>query len=290
MIMRQSRSAGACAGAALLLFAGLIAAHQEAAGQTTLGRIREDNLVRIAVAGEVPYGYEGEAGRFTGEAPEIARVVIERIDPEIEIEWQTVEFGQLIPGLLAGQFDIAAAGMFITPERCEQVAFSDPTYVIGEALAVKAGNPKDLTDFESISAREDARVGLIAGTVEPNYALVTGIPGDRALLYRDFDQALGALKEGEVDAIALTSLTAQRLVDEENGLEATKQFFPTLDGEEVRGYGAFAFRQEDEALVQAFNEELSRFLGTEEHWELVEPFGFTPEMAPDMTAQILCAD
>lgn len=287
-MVRKARSVLA---AALLLGAALVSAHQDALAQTTLGRIREDNSVRIAVAGEAPYGYQDDAGRYTGEAPELARLVLERIDPEIEIEWQTVEFGQLIPGLLAGEFDIAAAGMFITPERCEQVAFSDPTYVIGEAFAVEAGNPKDLTDFEAVSANEDARVGLIAGTVEPNYALVAGIPGDRTLLFRDFDHALEALKAGEVDAVALTSLTAQRLVDGESGLEATPQFYPNLDGEEVKGYGGFAFRPEDDALAQAFNSELEQIIGTETHWELVAPFGFSPEMAPaGMTAQILCAE
>ena len=32
--------------------------------------------------------------------------------------------GFVIPGLNAGRFDLIAAGLFITPERCEQVAFS----------------------------------------------------------------------------------------------------------------------------------------------------------------------
>ncbi|HEX6144330.1 MAG TPA: ectoine/hydroxyectoine ABC transporter substrate-binding protein EhuB [Geminicoccaceae bacterium] len=275
--------------AAVIAGAG-VAAPDAADAQTTLGRIREEGKVRIAIAGEAPYGYRNAEGEVTGEAPEIARVVLNRIDPAVEIEWVETEFGNLIPGLQAGDFDIAAAGMFITPERCEEVAFSDPTYVIGEALAVRKGNPKGLTDFETISARNDAKVGLIAGTVEYNYALVTGIPGDRALLYSNFDKAIEALKEGEVDAVALTSLTAKDLVEGEPDLEATSQFYPMLDGVEVKGYGGFAFRREDEALRQAFNQQLDSFLASDEHWSLVEPFGFTPEMAPEMTAQVLCAD
>lgn len=287
--MRFSRLAGGrLLAAGLLAVAGGVLA-DVADAQTTLGRIREENKVRIAISGEAPYAYRDAAGEVTGEAPEIARVVLERIDPEIEIEWVETEFGQLIPGLQAGEFDIAAAGMFITPERCEEVAFSDPTYVIGEAFAVKAGNPRNLTDFEAISADQEAKVGLIAGTVEYNYALVAGIPGDRALLYSNFDKAIEALKEDEVDAVALTSLTAKDLVDGEPELEATRQFYPMLDDQEVKGYGGFAFRREDEALRQEFNRQLESFVGSDEHWALVEPFGFTPEMAPEMTAQVLCA-
>jgi len=255
--------------------------------QSTLERIRSSGEVTVAIADEAPYGYR-DGDRVTGEAPEIARVILERIHPGIEIEWVSTDFGQLIPGLQEATFDIAAAGMFITPERCAQVTFSDPTYVVGEAFAVHAGNPKNLTDYPSISNREDARVGLIAGTVEYNYALVTGIPADRAPLYRSFAKALEALKAGEVDAIGLTSLTAQNLVDGEPGLEATAQFFPSLDGEEVKGYGGFAFRQQDEDLRAAFDEELEAFAGSKEHWDLVEPFGFGPDMAPDQTTDQLC--
>jgi polar amino acid transport system substrate-binding protein len=257
--------------------------------QSTLERIRSSGEVKIAIADEAPYGYR-DGDRVTGEAPEIARVVLERINPGIEIEWISTDFGQLIPGLQEGEFDIAAAGMFITPQRCASVAFSNPTYVVGEAFAVHAGNPKNLTDYRSISNNHAARVGLISGTVEYNYALVTGIPADRAPLYRNFTKALEALKAGQVDAVGLTSLTAQGLVEGEPDLEATPQFFPNLDGEVVKGYGGFAFRQEDEELRAAFDQELETFVGSDEHRALVEPFGFGPDMAPDMTAEQLCQE
>ena len=269
--------------------AALLLANGPAHAQSTLERIRSSGEVTVAIADEAPYGYR-EGDRVTGEAPEIARVILERIHPGIEIEWVSTDFGQLIPGLQEGAFDIAAAGMFITPERCASVAFSDPTYVVGEAFAVHEGNPKDLTDYPSISNREDARVGLIAGTVEYNYAVVTGIPADRAPLYRSFAKALEALKAGEVDAIGLTSLSAQSLVEGEPGLEATAQFFPSLDGEEIKGYGGFAFRYDDQDLRAAFDEELAAFVGSDEHWDLVEPFGFGPDMAPDMTTAALCPE
>ncbi len=255
--------------------------------QSTLERIKSSGKVTVAIADEAPYGYRDQ-DRVTGEAPEIARVILDRIRPGIEIDWVSADFGQLIPGLQDGSFDIAAAGMFITPERCAAVAFSNPTYVVGEAFAVQAGNPKALTDYPSVSNSTDARVGLIAGTVEYNYALVAGIPADRAPLYRSFAKALEALKAGEVDAIGLTSLSAQSMAEGDPELAATPQFFPTLDGEEIKGYGGFAFRRDDQDLKAAFDGELSAFIGSDAHWALVEPFGFGPDMAPDQSAEQLC--
>ena len=65
---------------------------------------------------------------------------------------------------------------------------------------------------------------------------------------------------------------------------------PVIDGKGVRGYGAYAFRTDDKAFADAFNAELAKFIGTEEHKKLVAPFGFTPEELPkDVTAAKLCA-
>jgi polar amino acid transport system substrate-binding protein len=259
-----------------------------AAAQSTLQRVKDTGTVTIAIADEAPYGYRDDSGHVTGEAPEIARVILSRIFPGIKVEAVSTDFGRLIAGLEDNEFDIAAAGMFITPQRCARVAFSNPTYMIGEAFAVKKGNPKKLTDYMAISDNRDAKVGLISGTVEYNYALVTGIPADRALLYTDFQQALAALRSGEVDAVGLTSLSAQSMVAGDPGLEATTQFFPKIDGEEVRGYGGFAFRKEDRDFVTAFNQLLAEFIGSEEHLALVGRFGFRSDMVPDKTAEELC--
>lgn len=262
-----------------------------AAAQTTLERIKQEDRIGVAVANEQPYGYITDTGELTGESPTIAREILRRIDPGIEMEGTSMDWGDLIPRLREGDVDVIAAGMFITPARCERVAFSNPTYVVGEAFLVQAGNPKDLDSYEAVSRNHDARVGLVAGTVEYNYAMHSGIPSDRAPLYRDFERAVDALVAGEVDAVGLTSLTARSLARriDRADLEATPQFYPVIHGEEVKGYGAFAFRKEDEELVAAFNRHLADFIGSDEHWEAVEPFGFAPDMMPDKTAAELCA-
>lgn len=284
---------GRRAAAALLVLGlafGVAVATGAAAAQTTLQDARAGGAVTLAIAGEAPYGYEGAGGRATGEAPEIARVILSRIAPEAEARFVETAFGELIPALRAGDADIAAAGMFVTPERCAHVAFSNPTYVVGEAFAVRRGNPEGLTDYATASDHPDARIGLVAGTVEYNYALVAGIPADRAPLYRSFEHAIAALAAGEVDAVGLTALTARSLVADRPALEATPQFFPEIDGQAVKGYGAFAFRKEDEALVAAFDAALADFLGTPEHLALVAPFGFGADMLPDRTTEALCAE
>jgi len=277
--------------AAVSLCVALSAAFPGSAlAETTLERIKRTDRIGVAVANEKPYGYITDSGELTGEAPTIARAVLKRIDPAIELDGQPMDWGKLIPSLREGRVDVIAAGMFITPERCDKVAFTDPTYVVGESFLVDEGNPHDIADYHSISNNPETTVGLVAGTVEYNYAMHSGIPAERAKLYRDFDKAVTALRNGDIDAVGLTSLTARSLARRltEADLEATEQFYPVIRGEEKKGYGAFAFRKGNEAIVEAFNEVLADFVGTDEHWAMVEEFGFARDMAPDKTAAELC--
>src|SRR3546814_8271804 len=92
-----------------------------------------------------------------------------------EVDGVLTEFGALIPGLKAGRFDIIAAGMFITPARCKEVAFSEPSYGIGQAFLVKEGNPQSLKDYASIAENEDLKLAVMAGAVEVGYAKKAGV-------------------------------------------------------------------------------------------------------------------
>jgi polar amino acid transport system substrate-binding protein len=255
-------------------------------------RIRRSGEVRIGIANEAPYGYlDTDTGRVTGEAPEIARAIFSRMGIE-HIEVVSTEFGSLIPGLKAGRFDVIAAGMYITPERCSQIAFSDPTYRIGEAFLVERGNPADLHAFEDVRRDPGTKLGVVAGAVELGYARALGL-GDRHLvIYNDNVSALEGVRAGQVDAFACTVLTAENLLRRtgDDAVERAEPFEqPVIEGREQVGYGAFGFRKEDRALRAAFNRELQEFLGSAEHLELVRPFGFTERTLPrGATADRLC--
>ena len=271
---------------------GMTCGGSERPERSTLDKIRDEGVARIGYANEAPFAYrETETGDLTGEAPEIAKVVLSRMGIEA-IEGVLTEFGSLIPGLQAGRYDLIAAGMYIQPARCAQVAFSNPTYSIGEALVVEAGNPHQLHSYEDLRARPAARVGVVSGAIERAYARDVGIPDDRIVTFPDAPSALASVRTGRISAYAGTELTVQDLLTKDStGLEQALPFRdPVIDGTTVRGYGAFAFRKDDRALVATFNDELGAFIGTDEHLSLVAPFGFTSAQRPgNVTAGELCA-
>jgi polar amino acid transport system substrate-binding protein len=256
----------------------------EASGR--LAELQEEGSITVGIANEVPYGYEDEDGNPTGEAPAVGREVLSRLGID-EMNAVVVEFGSLIPGLQAGRFDMIAAGMFINPERAEQILFSDPDYCATTAFAVEEGNPHDLQDFESF-IDSDATLGVLSGAVEEGYAVDSGVPEDQIDPYPDTAGVFDALAAGRIDAVALTEPTVITQVEGRSGLEATEGFVPVIDGEEQLGCGGFGFV--DQGLRDAFNEELNEMKDNDEILPLIEEFGFgeaAVEAAKDLTVEDL---
>ncbi|MGE0871668.1 MAG: ectoine/hydroxyectoine ABC transporter substrate-binding protein EhuB [Kofleriaceae bacterium] len=292
--MRRERGRFTWLGAAVLGVlalgaVGLCTVRNRTTGDT-LAKIRTTGVVRIGIANEAPYGYlDTERGVATGEAPELARLVFKRMGIT-SVEVVNTDFGSLIPGLKAGRFDVIAAGMYITPARCKQIAFSDPTYRIGEAFIVARGNPHGLHSFGDI-VRTRTRLGVVGGAVELGYAKELHIPEVQLVIYNDNVSALEGVRTGRSDAFACTLLTAQDLLRKSAvGLEIAAPFEqPIIGGKEVFGYGAFGFRRAG-PLLHAFNHQLHQLIGTDEHLALVRPFGFGALTLPaGKTAAELCA-
>ena len=253
---------------------------------STLERARQDGFIRVGFANEAPFGFATPEGKLTGEAPEVAKAVLKAIGIP-QVDGVLTEFGSLIPGLKAKRFDIIAAGMFITPKRCAEIAFSDPSYGIGQAMLVKAGNPKKIVDYGSIVANKDLKLAVMAGAVEAGYAKDAGVPQAQLVVLPDQSSLLAAVQAGRADAAALTALSIADMAKKGEGVESTKPF-GEVAGKSVKGHGGFGFRKEDKALYTAFNDQLKKFIGTPEHIALVTPFGFGKDYLPNKTMEQLC--
>lgn len=251
----------------------------------TLEEIKDSSSVRIGYANETPFAYTALDGSVTGESPEIVRKVFERMQIDT-IKPVLTEWGSLIPGLRAGRFDLIAAGMYITPERCKQVLFTDPHYRLLDTLLVAEGNPKNLRSYEDIANNPAVKIAIMSGTVNLGYAREAGIKDSQILQVPDTTSQLQAVRSGRADAAIGTQLTMKGLADKAgDDVEAIADF---KDDPSRAGYGALAFRPQDKALRDAVNAELKQWLGSEEHLKTIEPFGFDRSNVTDKTAAELC--
>lgn len=245
-----------------------------AEGEGSLTEMFPEGTVRIGIANEVPYGYiDPDTNEATGEAPELARAILGELGIDT-IEATVVEFGSLIPGLLADQYDMIAAGMFINPERAEQVIFSDPDYCGYTAFAVAEGNPMGLETFESF-IESDAVLGVLGGAVEEGYAIDSGVPDAQIERFGDTPSLVDALVAGRIDAFALTDATVATQTANLDGFESSTPFVPVINGEEQLGCGAFAFT--DQEFRDIFNQKLEQFQEEGRVLPIVSEFGFSEE-------------
>jgi polar amino acid transport system substrate-binding protein len=269
--------------AAVSPLTGLIS---KAHAETTFEGAKSQGFIRVGFANEAPFGFATPDGKLTGEAPEVAKAVLAKIGIP-QVDGVLTEFGSLIPGLKAGRFDIIAAGMFINPKRCAEIAFSEPSYGIGQAMLVKSGNPKGIKDYSSIKENADLKLAVMAGAVEAAYAKDAGVAESQLVVLPDQSSLLAAVQSGRADAAALTALSIADMAKKGESVESTKPF-GEVAGKSVKGHGGFGFRKEDTDLLEAFNSELKKFIGTPEHIALVTPFGFGQDYLPNKTMEQLC--
>lgn len=255
----------------------------------TLQRIKEAKTIKVGIAGEVPYGYT-DGGEVTGEAPEVAKAVFKAMGVD-KVEATQVEFGQLIPALNAGDFDMVAAGMAILPDRCKNAEFSSVDYVTPTAFMVPKGNPEGVKNFEDVKAK-GLKIAVLSGTIEQSVAKATGIADGNIQPYDGQPELFQALQDDRAYCGALTDISLRELLKNNSGapFEVTDGFVPKLKGKDQIQAGGFVFRKGETDLVDAFNTELEKLHESGDWLTIVQPFGFTEDNLPpkDLTTAQLC--
>lgn len=253
--------------------------------------------VRVGIAGYAPYGYKQADGTFTGEQVEVVQHVLGEMGIT-DIEYIAMDFGALIPSLVAGRIDMSAAGMYVRPERCEQVLFAEPTFGQGAAYVVKSGNPKGLNNFKDIAETEGAVLAVLAGGTEEDLAKREGVPDEKLMKVSDKAAGISAVLSGRADGFALSAFaiadivrTAGDLIGVESSGSITE-----IAGETYKGHGAISFPkgEGDElaanmAFRDAFDDIQTAYIESGGYAAMAAAWGFTPADGPAFDMETLCA-
>jgi len=166
-------------------------------------------------------------------------------DLELEVAVKDTSFDTIFTDVAQGKFDMAASASTITPEREQQVDFSDPYYEAEQALLVPEGS--DITSVEDLAGltvgAQDGTTGEAYANDETDAGSVRGFPNGPA--------AIAALQNGQVEATIIDQPVAQDAIDKGQGGFELATTIPT--GEL---YG-LAFSQDSPALLAAVNKSLA---------------------------------
>ena len=270
-----------------MLVVGCVAQPQ---AKDTLSKIKDSGEINIGYSNDAPVSYKTATGEITGESVELLRHALS--DLHVKMVPHLTDFGALIPGLQAGRFDIIAAGMYITPERCRAVRFSTPTFSTGSTFIVKAGNPKKLTNFELIRDNSNALLGVVTAALEAKFAKSAGVPDQRIKYFPSSQEGFAAVNAGRIDAYAYEYVSGRWFISIEGknwGLENTP-LIAKANNKSIIAHGGLALRQgnADDSLYEYINSHLKNFIGTPEHLKLIEGFGFSKNNLPKLSTQEVC--
>ena len=177
----------------------------------------------------------------------------------VKLDWDN-----LILSLQNDQIDAIIAGMTDTPEREQEVAFTDPYYESEEVVIVKKdGDYADATSIQDFSgAVVQGQMNTIYDTVIDQIDGVTHQPAAET-----FPAAIQALQAGAVDGVVSELPVA-------NGVIAANPDLSIVRFDEGKGFEAdttvsIAVRKEDTDLKDALNNALSK-ISTDERNDLMQ--------------------
>jgi len=123
----------------------------------------------------------------------------------VQTSWDAIV--AVMGGTGQAEFDIAADGITITPERAQHVDFSTPYISLQQQLLVRADEGR-FTDAESLKSVADFKVGAQPGTT--NYDLSAEIFGeDRIVSFDQFGIIVQAIINGDIDGMLIDNVSGE---------------------------------------------------------------------------------
>ena len=158
-----------------------------------------------------PYEYK-EGDEVIGIDAEVAKAIADKLGMKLEIV--DTKFDSIIPGVQSGKYDMGMAGMTVTPEREESVAFSD-SYATGiQSIIVREDS--DIKSVGDLSS--STKIGVQLGTTGDIKA--TEDFGADAVAEMDKGaDAVQALIAGKVDCVIIDNEPAEAFVKANEGLK-----------------------------------------------------------------------
>ena len=124
----------------------------------------KDNSLKMITEATFP-PYEFLRGQeIAGIDVEICRAVAKKLNRPFKAE--TVDFGSVIPAVISGKADLAAAGITVTEDRKKNVDFSIPYVKTGIVVIYKKSNP-----FKNIEQLKGKKIGVQGGTTSETFVL-----------------------------------------------------------------------------------------------------------------------
>lgn len=226
--------------------------------------VNEGKLTIGTSAEYEPFEYM-EDGEYKGFDLELAAAIADDLDLELEIE--NVDFDTIIPGIASGtKFDAGFAAITATPEREEEVDFTDSYYMDDQAIVTMTDNA-DITGDNYAEALnvEGVKIAVQSGSTAEAFAK-ENFPKATLVPFKNATDCFAAVQSDQAVALVTNRSVAAQLVATSFSNEQIIKQIST--GEEY----SIAVNKDNAALTDAINESIAKLTADGTVDELMEKY------------------
>ena len=227
---------------------------QEPAADTTsskLDQIKANGKLLVGTEAQyAPYEFKDLDANFAGCDMWLAQQIADSLGVELEVV--DMSFDGIIPAVKSGQVDIGIAAFTKTPERAEEIDFSDLYETSAQLLVVKTGNADVYSTKEALAGQ---KVGAQKGTIQ-SQLIQSALPDSELFELEKYPALALEGQNGNIAGLVVDQAVGESLIATSNGGLEVANF--EFTAEEASFGKAAVIAKGNEDLVAAVNEVINK--------------------------------
>lgn len=227
---------------------------QEPSADTTsskLDQIKANGKLLVGTEAQyAPYEFKDLDANFAGCDMWLAQQIADSLGVELEVV--DMSFDGIIPAVKSGQVDIGIAAFTKTPERAEEIDFSDLYETSAQLLVVKTGNADVYSTKEALAGQ---KVGAQKGTIQ-SQLIQSALPDSELFELEKYPALALEVQNGNIAGLVVDQAVGESLIATSNGGLEVANF--EFTAEEASFGKAAVIAKGNEDLVAAVNEVINK--------------------------------
>ncbi len=224
---------------------------EPAAAASLLEKVKTSGKLVVGTEAQyAPYEFKDLDANFAGCDMWLAQQIADSLGVELEVV--DMSFDGIIPAVKSGQVDIGIAAFTKTPERAEEIDFSDLYETSAQLLVVKAGNADVYSTKESLAGQ---KVGAQKGTIQ-SQLIQTALPDSELFELEKYPALALEVQNGNIAGLVVDQAVGESLIATSNGGLEVANF--DFTAEEASFGKAAVIAKGNEDLVAAVNEVINK--------------------------------
>ena len=227
---------------------------QEPAADTTsskLDQIKANGKLLVGTEAQyAPYEFKDLDANFAGCDMWLAQQIADSLGVELGVV--DMSFDGIIPAVKSGQVDIGIAAFTKTPERAEEIDFSDLYETSTQLLVVKTGNADVYSTKEALAGQ---KVGAQKGTIQ-SQLIQSALPDSELFELEKYPALALEVQNGNIAGLVVDQAVGESLIATSNGGLEVANF--EFTAEEASFGKAAVIAKGNEDLVAAVNEVINK--------------------------------